>query len=445
VTARTTNAYVATIAAAAAIVFTLELARLEPSRIDVLAFLFLAVLAAVAQRIPIYLFRSSAVSVAYVATIAAYVLFGTPAALLVNFASAIVNAFTPRPKPWPKILFNTGSVTIAAAFAGSVYELLGEVPPLQVLPTIAAVAVSGLVYFAVSSALTATVIALSTGGNPIAVWRENYSWMTVNYGATAVIGAMLALAYRSLGILGAASFVLPLAVAWYSFKLYMTSTRQLRDRNRELQQLNESLRQSSTQLEEAYVSGVRALVDAIEAKDENRRGHAVATAALATSLGRRLGLSADELTRLEVAALVHDIGRVGVSEDVLLKADWLTDDEWSEVKRHPVIGANLLSHVGPLAELRPIVIAHHESWNGNGYPSGLKGQDIPLAARIIAVVDAYQAMISPRTYRPAFKPHQALEEICAGAGERFDPAVVSSLLEAVASVRPEVARVAIHV
>lgn len=444
-TARTTHAYVATVAAAAAIVFTLELTRLEPSRIDVLAFVLLAVLAAVSQRVPVYLFRSSAVSVAYVATIAAYVLYGTPAALLVNLASAVVNAFTPRPKPLPKILFNTGSLTLAAAFAGSVYELLGEVPPTQILATIAAVAVSGLVYFAVSSALTAVVIALSTGGNPFAIWRENYAWMTVNYAATAIIGAMLALAYRSLGVLGAASFVLPLGVAWYSFKLYMSSTSQLRARNRELQHINESLRHSSTQLEEAYVSGVRTLVDAIEAKDENRRGHAVATASLATSIGKRLGLTADELTRLDVAALVHDIGRVGVSEDVLLKADWLTDDEWSEVKRHPVIGANLLSHVGPLAELRPIVIAHHESWNGNGYPFGLKGQDIPLAARIIAVADAYQAMISPRTYRPAFKPHQALEEICAGAGGRFDPTVVNSLLEVAATVTPEAARVAIHV
>ena len=443
--ARSTNAYITTVATAAAIVLGVELARFEPSRVDVLAFLLLAALAAVAQRLPVYLFQNSAVSVSYVATIATYVLYGAPAALLVNLASAAVNAFTPRRKPLVKILFNTGSVTLAAACAATAYELLGEVPPTQILATIAAVAVSGLVYFAVSSVLTALVIALSTGGNAVTVWRENYSWMTVNYAATAVIGAMLALAYRSLGILGAASFVLPLGVAWYSFRLYMASTAQLRQRNRELQEVNETLRQSSTRLEAASVAGVRAFVDAIEAKDEGRRGHAAATATLATSIGKRLGLSADDLAVLHVAALVHDIGRVGVSERVLLKADWLTDDEWTEVKRHPVIGANLLSHIEPLAALRPIVLAHHERYDGKGYPYGIKGEDIPLASRIIAVSDAYRAMISPRTYRPAFRPHQALEEICAGAGERFDPSVVQALVEIAGTRAPETARVAIQI
>ena len=442
---RLTNAYVAVVAAAAAIVFSLELPRFAPAHVDIVALALLAALAGVAQRLPVYLFRSSAVSVAYVATIAAYVLYGTPAGLLVNLASAVVNAFTPRAKPLSKILFNTGSVTVAAAAAGTVYELLGQVPPSGILATIAAVAVSGLVYFVVSSSLTAIVIALSTDGNAFCVWRENYSWMTVNYTATALIGAMLALAYQALGIVGAASFVLPLGVAWYSFRLYMSSTTQLRQRNRELQQINDTLRHSSTALEDAYVSGVRALVDAIEAKDESRRGHAAATAALAVSIGKRLGLGADALTMLEVAALVHDIGRVGVSETVLLKTGWLTDDEWSEVKRHPVIGANLLSQIGPLAALRPIVIAHHERFDGKGYPHGLRGDDIPLAARIIGVADAYQAMISPRPYRPAFRSQQALEDICAGAGERFDPAVVNALLEAIATRAPETARVAVQI
>jgi HD-GYP domain-containing protein (c-di-GMP phosphodiesterase class II) len=326
-----------------------------------------------------------------------------------------------------------------------VYELLADVPPTQILSTIAAVAVSGLVYFITNSGLTALVIALSTGGNAFAVWRENYSWMTVNYAATAVIGAMLALAYRSLGILGAASFVLPLAVAWYSFRLYMSSTTELRRRNNELQHVNATLRASSSQLEEAYLSGVRALVDAIEEKDESRRGHAAATAALATSLGKRLGLAGDALATLELAALVHDIGRIGVSEAVLLKSDWLTDDEWTEVKRHPVIGANLLSHVEPLSAAVPIVLAHHEHFDGSGYPYGTKGDEIPLAARIVAVADAYRAMLSARPYRPAFQPELALEEICAGAGGRFDPAVVQALIEVVAARSPKTARVALHV
>jgi hypothetical protein len=442
---RATNAYVGSVAAAAGVLFTFELARFEPSRVDPVAFVFLGVLAAAAQRVPVYLFRSSAVSVSFVPTIATYVLYGTPAALLVNLAAASVNAVTPRRKPLRKMAFNTASLTLAAICAGNVYELLGEVPPTQVLPTVAAVAVSGLAYFAVASALTAVVIAISTGGDARAIWRENYGWMVVNYAATAVIGGMLALAYRSLGLAGAASFVLPLGVAWYSFKLYVSSTSELRRRNLELEEVNAGLRRSSSELEAAYVSCVRSLVDAIESKDEYRRGHAAATAALAVSVGRRIGLAREELTRLEVASLVHDIGRVGVSESVLLKADWLTDDEWSEVKRHPAIGANLLSHIAPLAQLAPIVAAHHERFDGRGYPDGAKGEEIPLAARIIAAADAYHAMVSPRPYRPAFQPDQALQEICAAAGERFDPTVVRALLDVVAAETPGAARVAIRV
>ncbi len=431
----TVNAYIAAVVAAGSFVLVTDLARLDLSRVDPALALMLVALAALAQRMPVYLFRSSAVSVAYVATIATYVLYGAPLALLVNLASAAVNAFTPRPKPLKKILFNTFSLTLAAGLAGAVYELLGDVPPTQILPTVAAVAASGLVYFMVSTALTASVIALSTGGNPVSVWRENYAWMVVNYAATSVIGAMLALAYGALGLFGAASFVLPLAVAWYSFKLYMSSSTELRQRNAELQKVNETLRNASSQLEEAYLSGVRALVEAVEAKDANRKGHAAATASLAVAIAKRLDLPADEVTRIEIAALVHEIGRVGVAEQVLLKPGWLSDDEWAEVKQHPIIGANLLAHVPALAELRPIVVAHHERFDGTGYPNGLKGEEVPLAARIIAVADAYRAMVSPRPYRPAFKPHQALQELCAAAGSQFDPAVVNGLLEVVGEMR----------
>ncbi len=431
----TLNAFIAAVAAAASLVLVADLARLDLARVDPIVALLLIALAALAQRMPVYLFRSSAVSVSYVATIAAYVLYGAPLALLVNLASVAVNALTPRPKPLPKIIFNTASLTLAAALAGATYELLGEVPPAEIVPTLAAVAVSGLVYFGVSTALTATVIALSTGENAIAVWRENYAWMTVNYVATALLGAMLALAYRALGIFGAVSFMLPLGVAWYSFKLYMSGSTELRDRNRELQRVNDTLRSASSRLEDAYLSGVRALVEAIEAKDEARRGHASAAAALAAGIAKRLGLAPEEVLRVEIAALVHDIGRVGVSERVLLKPDWLTDDERQEVQAHPAIGANLLGRVPALAELAPIVVAHHERVDGTGYPAGLAGDAIPLAARIIAVADAYQAMISVRPYRPAFQPRAALEEICAAAGSQFDPAVVDALLQVVGDQR----------
>lgn len=425
------NGFIASIALAGSAILVVIFARLDLSGVDPLAAGMLFTLGALAQRTPVYVFRSSAVSVAYVATIAGYVLYGMPFGVLVSLGSAVVNAFTPRRKPLRRILFNTGSLIVSAALAGATFERLGTVGSTEILSTMAAVAVSGLVYFGASTALTALVIALSSGENPVVIWREHYAWMTATYASTAIIGAMLALAYRALGMVGVAIFLLPLAVAWYSFKLYAGSSGELRARTTQLRTVKETLRSASSRLEVAHLSGVRALVDAIETKDATRRGHSEATAKLARAIANQMGLSPDEATRVEAAALVQDIGRVGVSERVLLKPDWLNDEEWTEVRAHPAIGANLLAHVPALVELSPIVLAHHERFDGTGYPSALSRELIPLGARIVAVADAYRAMVSARPYRPAFGAHHARRELVAAAGSQFDPSVVDALLQVV--------------
>src|SRR5687768_11347605 len=202
---------------------------------DPFTVMLLAGLAAGAQRLPVFLFRNSAVSVSFAAAIAAYVLYGTGIALWVNLAAAAVNAFTPKRKPFEKIAFNTGALTISAFAASTTYQLVGgTVPPGSVVPTILAVGISSLVYFAINSALTGGVIALTTGSRFYDIYRENYSWMVVNWLATGINGAALALAYQSLQLFGAAAFIMPLGVAWYSFKLYMAKSKELRKRNDEL-------------------------------------------------------------------------------------------------------------------------------------------------------------------------------------------------------------------
>ena len=196
-----------------------------------------ALIAAVAQRQPVFLFRSSAISVAFAATIATYVLSGTGAALLVNLASAAVNAFTPTRKPLAKIAFNTGSLTLSAFLAAETYRLVGgQTGPHDVLPTVLAVGASAAIYFLVSSSLTAAVIALTSATEErfAQVWRQNYSWMIVNYLAVAVNGAALAFAYQTLAVFGALVFLIPLVVAWYSFKLYMVKSTEVRERNADL-------------------------------------------------------------------------------------------------------------------------------------------------------------------------------------------------------------------
>jgi hypothetical protein len=220
--------------------------RAEVYSFDLPVILLLAAGAGLAQRAPVFLFRSSAVSVAFAATIATYVLYGTGVALWVNLASAAVNAVTPKRKPLRKILFNTGTLTVSAYLAGTVFDLLGgHVPGRGPGTVVLAVALSALVYFAANSTLTSTIIALNAPGRPLAnavsVWRLNYSWMIVNYVATATAGAGLALSYEAIQTVGIAIFILPIVAGWVTFRAYMLNSAATRKRNEELARSNEVL------------------------------------------------------------------------------------------------------------------------------------------------------------------------------------------------------------
>jgi hypothetical protein len=227
--------------------------RVDVYPFDLPVIVMLAAGAGLAQRAPVFLFRSSAVSVAFAATIATYVLYGTGVALWVNLVSAAVNAFTPKPKPLHKILFNAGTLTVSAYIAGTVFERVGgNAYVREPATTVAAVAVSALVYFAVNSVLTATIIGLNTPGRAVAniqaVWRENYSWMLVNWIATASAGAGLALSYQAIQAVGIAIFILPVVAGWSTFRAYMANSAAARRRAEELQASNERLAESNAAL-----------------------------------------------------------------------------------------------------------------------------------------------------------------------------------------------------
>ena len=435
------NLYVGTVAAAG-LVGLVASSRLESLRaIDPLMLAVLVLLAVVAQRVPVFLFRSSAISVSFAAVIAAYVLYGTGAAVWVSLAQAVVNSVTPRRKPLRKMAFNFGSFAVSAYVAGELYRLTGGLtPPGAIAQTIASVAVSSGAYFLVNTTLTAMAIALSEGQSVLAVWRTNYSWMPVNFGATAIQGAALALAYQALGMFGVFVFTVPLCVAWYSFRLYMGKSTEVRQRNEELSTVNELLRQTNDRLEESHLSVIGALIGALEAKEEHLSGHAATTMHYSVEVGRKLALGADEIAAIKLGALFHDVGKIGIAESLLTKPAELTEDEWVEMRAHPTIGASLLGNVPMLDRIRPIVLAHHENFDGTGYPQGLKGNEIPLAAQIISVADAYDAMTSERPYRLALRPKQALRELRANAGTQFNPVVVEAFIQVVIEERRRAAR-----
>ena len=428
---RLADLYITTVVVVGAILFVLNSLSVKPAgSLDPVMFVFLLTLAGVAQRNPVRLFRSSAISVAFAVKIAAYVLFGISVALWASLVVVGVNAVTPSPKPVRKVLFNFGQLTIATYAAAMTYQLVGgEVPPGAVVPTIVAVAFSAAVYFFASSLMTTLVIALTSESRFLETWNKNYSWMPVNYIATAINGAALALAYQSMGLFGALVFVLPLGIAWYSFKLYMSKSSEVRARVSELQVTNAALETTNRRLEESHLSVIGALLGSLEAKDRYTEGHSAATMFHSVAVAKKLGLGTDEIAAVQLGALFHDIGKIGIPDGILRKPEKLTDEEWIEMRLHPLIGANLLAHVPNLDRVRPIVLAHHERFDGSGYPNGLSGNQIPLAAQIIAVADTYEAMTSTRPYRPALSREVALAELRAVAGKQLNPLVVDVFIQ----------------
>ncbi|MCS7234485.1 MAG: GAF domain-containing protein [Armatimonadota bacterium] len=187
------------------------------------------------------------------------------------------------------------------------------------------------------------------------------------------------------------------------------------------------------ELEQAYIDAVLSLARAVDARDAYTADHSERMARWAETVARRMGCSPSEVREVRWAALLHDIGKLGVPDAVLRKPGPLAPEEWEVVRRHPVLGEEILKPVRRLAGVAKLVRHHQERWDGNGYPDGLRGEQIPLGARILAVVDAYTAMTDHRPYRPARSHEEAVAELRRCAGAQFDPEVVRAFVEALQS------------
>jgi len=181
--------------------------------------------------------------------------------------------------------------------------------------------------------------------------------------------------------------------------------------------------------EKELLNSIRTLVSVINAKDRYTYGHSERVTSHATALAKKLGLSEEEINLLGYAAFLHDIGKIEIDRDVLNKVDLLNEKEQEELKQHPQWGSDIVAAVTQLQPIMPIIRHHHENYDGSGYPDGLKGSDIPLLARIIRIVDSYDAMVSLRPYKQPLSTYEAIKELTAGAGKQFDPELVPLFLE----------------
>ncbi len=192
----------------------------------------------------------------------------------------------------------------------------------------------------------------------------------------------------------------------------------------------ERLRQAARANRELFIGSIRAFAAAIDAKDPYTRGHSERVASMSRTIARNLSLSEEVQQKIWVAALLHDVGKIGVEDEILRKVGQLTDEEYDQMKQHTVIGAEIVSSIEPLREMLPVIRWHHEAWNGRGYPDGRKGEEIPLWARVVAVADTFDAITTNRPYQKALSMEEAIAIITKLTGSRFDAKVVTAFFQA---------------
>ena len=196
----------------------------------------------------------------------------------------------------------------------------------------------------------------------------------------------------------------------------------------EIKEINQKLTATYAELEKAYLESIETLRYTVEAKDTYTRGHSDRVSEYSHLIGKHLNLPEDDLKKLKLGGLFHDVGKIGVPDSILLKTEKLTDDEYSEIKNHPAIGSHILSNATMFKEIIPIVKHHHERFDGHGYPSKLAGEDIPYLARIAAVADSFDAMTSKRAYRDPLPLDIVKAEFEKNKGTQFDPQIADVFL-----------------
>ena len=208
-----------------------------------------------------------------------------------------------------------------------------------------------------------------------------------------------------------------------------------------IKNINAELQATYEKLESAYMETIETLRFTVEAKDSYTRGHSDRVAEYSELIGKALGLSETDLKTLRIGGLFHDIGKIGIPDSILLKTTKLDDNEYSEIKNHPAIGAHIISNATIFKDIIPIVKHHHERYDGKGYPSKLQGEDIPYLARITAVADAFDAMSSKRSYRDSLPLEVVRQEIEKNAGPQFDPEIAKAFLHILDTEPEEIKRI----
>jgi diguanylate cyclase (GGDEF)-like protein/putative nucleotidyltransferase with HDIG domain len=369
------------------------------------------------------------ISVSAVGAIAGAALFGPRAALALAITTAAVE-WSARRSPFHYVLFNVGTLSLASLAAAGVFTAGFSGELAEIVYVIAGIAAGGA-YFAVNMGLISLAVAVEGHERWWAVFKERFAWLATHYLVYGFIGGVIWVGHGAAGLWALAVFAVPLLLMRKTQEAYLRHTQRsaqkLRQAAETIQTQNVSLEHANKLLKERSTAAMESLSATVDARDAYTAGHSRRVQQLALAIGRELGLSQAELDLLGHAALFHDIGKLAIPDAILLKPASLTDEEWELMQRHADEGARIIDRLGFLNDAVPAIRHHHERFDGTGYPDRLKGEEIPLGARIIHVADALDSMLTTRIYRAARPAREALDELRQAAGSQFCPRCVAAL------------------
>jgi diguanylate cyclase (GGDEF)-like protein/putative nucleotidyltransferase with HDIG domain len=367
----------------------------------------------------------STMSVSYAVDFASLLLLGPNETMFVASISAWSQCvFRMKTRnPVYRTLFSMACLAVTVQASGLAYTWLGGVPG-QLSHDVAAVARplvgAATVYFVLNTCLIAVAVSLSTRQTFISVWQQNFLWSAPSYVVGAGAAALAAWAVMTSGMWLALLAAAPIYLTYRTYKVYLG---RIDDERRHVQEMAD-----------LHLATIEALALAIDAKDQTGQSHIRRVQVYATNIARALGMSDTDIQGVKTAALLHDIGKLAVPEHILSKPGPLTQEEFQKIRVHPQVGAEIISAVPFPYPVAPLILSHHERWDGKGYPQGLKGEAIPLGARILSVVDYYDALTSDRPYHRAMTHDAALALLQQEAGRALDPTVVQMFMRMTAEM-----------
>jgi diguanylate cyclase (GGDEF)-like protein/putative nucleotidyltransferase with HDIG domain len=376
--------------------------------------------------------RSSTMSVSYAVDFASLLLLGPNETMIVAAASAFSQC-TFRIKernPIHRTLFSMSCLVITVQAAGVVYHWMGGHPGVITSVEIAKPLIgAATAYFVFNTFTVATAIALSMRQRLLKVWHENFLWSAPSYfvgAAAAALAAWLLGLQNSWAIWVVALAAFPIYLTYHTYKVYLGRV--------------EDERRHTQEMADLHLATIEALALAIDAKDQTSQLHIRRVQLYAAALARGLGMTENEIQGVKTAALLHDIGKLAVPEHILSKPGPLTPEEFQKIRAHPKVGADIVSSVPFPYPVAPLILSHHERWDGKGYPAGLKGEEIPLGARILSVVDYFDALMAERPYHKAMSAESAIGLLQQEAGKGLDPQVVRLFTELLPELQAEALR-----